>query len=262
MKNILFLILTLIISYATFSQKKFAQLDSELPTPNDYRTASGAPGHGYYQQKADYKMNLTIDDETQKLYGVETITYTNNSPDQLSYLWLQLDQNIYSQDSDSKIIEIEKMEDFKSIGDIKKKNFFYDGGFKIEEIKNMSGGKMKYFINKTMMRIDLDKPLLPKASVSFQIKWWYNINDRMQVGGRYGYEYFEKDKNYLYTIAQHFPRMCVYNDVTGWQNKQFLGRGEFTLPFGDYEVSITVPSDHIVAATGECQNLVNVLTTE
>jgi hypothetical protein len=154
------------------------------------------------------------------------------------------------------------MEDFKSIGDIKKKFFFYDGGFKIEEIKNMSGGKMKYFINKTMMRIDLDKPLLPKTSISFQIKWWYNINDRMQVGGRSGYEYFEKDKNYLYTIAQHFPRMCVYNDVTGWQNKQFLGRGEFTLPFGDYEVSITVPSDHIVAATGECQNLSEVLTSE
>ena len=207
-------------------------------------------------------MNLTIDDATQKMYGIETITYTNNSPDQLSYLWLQLDQNIYSQDSDSKIIEIEKMEDFKSIGDIKKKNFYYDGGFKIEEIKNMSGAKMKYFINKTMMRIDLDKPLMPKTSISFQIKWWYNINDRMQVGGRSGYEYFEKDKNYLYTIAQHFPRMCVYNDVTGWQNKQFLGRGEFTLPFGDYEVSITVPSDHIVAATGECQNLNDVLTSE
>jgi hypothetical protein len=154
------------------------------------------------------------------------------------------------------------MEDFKSIGDIKKKNFYYDGGFKIEEIKNMSGAKMKYFINKTMMRIDLDKPLMPKTSISFQIKWWYNINDRMQVGGRSGYEYFEKDKNYLYTIAQHFPRMCVYNDVTGWQNKQFLGRGEFTLPFGDYEVSITVPSDHIVAATGECQNLNDVLTSE
>lgn len=262
MKNLLFLIFTLVFCYSAFGQKKFAQLDLELPTPNDYRTASGAPGHGYYQQKADYKMNLTIDDATQKLHGVETITYTNNSPDQLSYLWLQLDQNIYSQDSDSKVIEIEKMEDFKSIGDIKKKFFFYDGGFKIEEIKNMSGGKMKYFINKTMMRIDLDKPLLPKTSISFQIKWWYNINDRMQVGGRSGYEYFEKDKNYLYTIAQHFPRMCVYNDVTGWQNKQFLGRGEFTLPFGDYEVSITVPSDHIVAATGECQNLSEVLTSE
>jgi hypothetical protein len=262
MKNFILLFSAISLSISVSSQKKFAQLDQELPSPNDYRTASGAPGHGYYQQKADYKMNLTIDDATQKMYGIETITYTNNSPDQLSYLWLQLDQNIYSQDSDSKIIEIEKMEDFKSIGDIKKKNFYYDGGFKIEEIKNMSGAKMKYFINKTMMRIDLDKPLMPKTSISFQIKWWYNINDRMQVGGRSGYEYFEKDKNYLYTIAQHFPRMCVYNDVTGWQNKQFLGRGEFTLPFGDYEVSITVPSDHIVAATGECQNLNDVLTSE
>ncbi len=257
------LIFTIILSFTNgFSQKKFAQLDHELPTPNDYRTASGAPGHAYYQQKADYKMTITIDDETQRLYGTETITYTNNSPDYLSYLWLQLDQNIYSQESESKLIEVEKMEDFRSIGDIRKRMFYYDGGFKIEEIKSLSGAKMKYSINKTMMRIDLEKPLAPKTSISFQIKWWYNINDRMAVGGRSGYEYFEKDKNYLYTIAQHFPRMCVYNDVTGWQNKQFLGRGEFTLPFGDYEVSITVPADHIVAATGECQNLNTILSAE
>jgi hypothetical protein len=261
MKKLLFFILISSITNL-FSQKKFAQLDQELPTPNNYRTASGAPGHAYYQQKADYKMTITLDDETQRLYGTETITYTNNSPDQLNYLWLQLDQNIYSQDSDSKLIEVEKMEDFRSIGDIQKRMFYYDGGFKIEEIKSLSGTKMKYFINKTMMRIDLDKPLAPKTSISFQIKWWYNINDRMAVGGRSGYEYFEKDKNYLYTIAQHFPRMCVYNDVTGWQNKQFLGRGEFTLPFGDYEVSIIVPADHIVAATGECQNLNTVLSAE
>ncbi|MBM3451732.1 MAG: M1 family metallopeptidase [Bacteroidetes bacterium] len=261
-KTLLFYSFLSSVTLTIFSQKKFAQLDQELPTPNDYRTASGAPGHGYYQQKADYKMSLTIDDLNQKLYGLETITYTNNSPDQLSYLWLQLDQNIYSQDSESKIIEIEKMEDFKSISDIKRKFFSYDGGYKIEEIKSISGTKMKYFINKTMMRIDLEKPLLPKTSISFQIKWWYNINDRMQVGGRSGYEYFEQDKNYLYTIAQYFPRMCVYNDVTGWQNKQFLGRGEFTLPFGDYEVSITVPADHIVAATGECQNYDAVLSVE
>jgi hypothetical protein len=126
----------------------------------------------------------------------------------------------------------------------------------------MSGQPMKYFINKTMMRIDLAKPLLPGQSISFQIKWWYNINDRMQVGGRSGYEYFEADQNYLYTIAQFFPRMCVYNDVTGWQNKQFLGRGEFTLPFGDYEVSITVPADHIIGATGECQNYASILSSE
>lgn len=260
-KSIVFSIVTL-LSVTSFAQKKFAQLDQELPTPNEYRNAAGAPGHNYYQQKADYKMNITIDDETQKLSGFETITYTNNSPDKLDYLWLQLDQNIYSVDSDTKIIEVEKMEDFKNIGDIRKKSFYYDGGFKIEEIKSASGQKMRYFINKTMMRIDLDKPLLPKTSVTFQIKWWYNINDRMAVGGRSGYEYFEKDNNFLYTVAQYFPRMCVYNDVTGWQNKQFLGRGEFTLPFGDFDVNITVPADHIVGATGECQNLASVLNAE
>jgi hypothetical protein len=246
----------------SFGQSKFAQLDLELPTPNEYRTASGAPGHGYYQQKADYKINLTIDDATQMLSGDETITYTNNSPDQLEYLWLQLDQNIYDQNSDSKLIEIEKMEDFKNIGDVKKKLFYYDGGFKIDAITNTSGQKMSYAINKTMLRINLEKPLAPNSSISFKIKWWYNINDRMAVGGRSGYEHFEKDDNYLYTIAQFFPRMCVYSDVEGWQNKQFLGRGEFALPFGDYEVSITVPSDHIVGATGELQNGASVLTAE
>jgi hypothetical protein len=261
MKNLLIAILTL-SSSTLLAQTKFAQLDQMLPTPNNYRAASGAPGHAYYQQKADYKMTLVLDDAKQRLDGVETITYTNNSPDPLAYLWLQLDQNIYNLDSDSKIIEVEKMENFKSVSDLRKRDFYYDGGFKIERITNMSGQPMKYFINKTMMRIDLAKPLLPGQNISFQIKWWYNINDRMQVGGRSGYEYFETDQNYLYTIAQFFPRMCVYNDVTGWQNKQFLGRGEFTLPFGDYEVSITVPADHIVAATGECQNYASILTAE
>ncbi|MCE2713045.1 MAG: M1 family metallopeptidase [Cryomorphaceae bacterium] len=261
MKTYFHLILML-LPLAGFSQSKFAQLDQELPTPNEYRTAAGAPGHNYYQQKADYKMSIRIDDETQRLSGDETITYTNNSPDKLEYLWLQLDQNIYSENSDSKLIEIEKMEDFKSIGDVKKKLFYYDGGFKVESVTNLSGQKMRYAVNKTMLRIDLDKPLASGGSISFKIKWWYNINDRMAVGGRSGYEYFEKDQNYLYTIAQFFPRMCVYNDVEGWQNKQFLGRGEFTLPFGDYEVSISVPSDHIVGATGELQNGSAVLTAD
>lgn len=251
-----------ILPLISFSQTKFSQLDQELPTPNEYRTAGGAPGHNYYQQKADYKIAITIDDAIQKLTGEETITYTNNSPDKLEYLWLQLDQNIYDLNSDSRLIEIEKMEDFKNIGDIKKKLFYYDGGFKIDAITTTSGQKMSYSINKTMMRINLDKPLMPNSNISFKIKWWYNINDRMAVGGRSGYEYFEKDDNYLYTVAQFFPRMCVYNDVEGWQNKQFLGRGEFALPFGDYEVSITVPSDHIVGATGELQNGSSVLTAE
>ena len=262
MKLVLYISIISLFAVQVSAQKKFAQLDLELPTPNEFHNAAGAPGQNYYQQKADYKMALTIDDETQKLYGVETITYTNNSPDRLDYLWLQLDQNIYAENSDSKVIEIEKMENFKSIGDVRKKFFYYDGGFKIDYIKSTSGQAMRYAINKTMLRIDLDKPLLPNTSISFQIKWMYNINDRMAVGGRSGYEYFEKDKNYLYTIAQYFPRMCVYNDVTGWQNKQFLGTGEFTLPFGDYEVSITVPADHVVAATGECQNLDALLSTD
>jgi hypothetical protein len=173
-----------------------------------------------------------------------------------------LDQNIYKPDADNKLISVEKMEDFQSIKDVERKLMVFEGGFNIEMVATVNGEKMHYAINKTMMRIDPAKPLGPKQSISFKIKWWYNINDRMKVGGRSGYEYFEKEDNYLYTIAQFFPRMCVYNDVEGWQNKQFLGKGEFTLPFGDYDVSITVPSDHIVAGTGELQNASSVMTAE
>ena len=244
----------------SFGQKKFAQLDIELPTPNEYRNASGGPGHNYYQQKADYKIQLTLDDEKQRIYGEETITYTNNSPDNLEYLWLQLDQNLFEDNSDARMIAVDKMEDFRSINDVKRKLFKFDGGFKVELVQSTSGQNLKYYINKTMMRIDPEKPLGPKQSISFKIKWWYNVNDRDKLGGRSGMEYFKEEDNYLYTIAQFFPRMCVYNDVEGWQNKQFLGRGEFTLPFGDYHVSITVPEDHIVGATGELQNASSVLT--
>lgn len=254
--------LPVILAFAASGQTKFAQLDMELPTPNEYRTAAGAPGHNYYQQKADYKINITLDDAKQTIHGEEIITYTNNSPDVLEYLWIQLDQNIYKPDADNKLIAIEKMEDFHSIGDVERKLMVFEGGYNIESVSTVNGEKMHYAINRTMMRVDPAKPLAPKQSVSFKIKWWYNINDRMKVGGRSGYEYFPKDKNYLYTIAQFFPRMCVYNDVEGWQNKQFLGRGEFTLPFGDYDVAITVPADHVVAGTGELQNSGDVLTAE
>lgn len=262
MKQLFFPALLLICSTSSLAQSKFAQLDVELPTPNEYRNAAGGPGHSYYQQKADYKMSITLDDDKQIVRGEEVITYTNNSPDVLEYLWLQLDQNIYKPDAESNFIEVEKMEDFKSIRDVENKLFVFEGGYNIESVSATSGEKMKYAINHTMMRIDPAKPLGPKQSISFKIKWWYNINDRMKVGGRSGYEYFEKEGNYLYTIAQFFPRMCVYSDVEGWQNKQYLGRGEFALPFGDYEVSITVPGDHIVGATGELQNGATVLTAE
>lgn len=258
----LVLLTSLFSCTALMAQTKFAQLDIELPTPNEYRTAAGAPGHGYYQQKADYKINLTLDDDNQIIRGEEIITYTNNSPDVLEYLWIQLDQNLYKPDADNKLIAVEKMEDFRSIGDVERKLMVFEGGYNIESVAAASGEKMRYAINKTMMRVDPAKPLGPKQSISFKIKWWYNINDRMKVGGRSGYEYFAKDKNYLYTIAQFFPRMCVYNDVEGWQNKQFLGRGEFTLPFGDYEVNITVPADHIVAGTGELQNGAEVMSAD
>lgn len=256
------LLLALFTPGLLMSQNKFAQLGEELPTPNEYRNAAGAPGHAYYQQKADYDIKVRLDDKKQRIYGEETITYTNNSPDQLDYLWIQLDQNMRAEDSDSKLITIERMEDFRSIDDVAKREFKFDGGFKIEEVKTTSGKDMSYAINKTMLRIDLDQPLKDGASMSFSIKWWYNINDRMKIGGRSGYEYFEDEDNYLYTIAQWFPRMCVYNDVEGWQNKQFLGRGEFALAFGDYEVAITVPGDHIVGATGVLQNESSVLTSE
>lgn len=256
------------ISINAFSQienintNKFRQLYQELPTPNTFRTASGAPGHEYYQQQADYKMSITLNDEDQTVHGEERITYINNSPDQLDYLWLQLDQNIRAKDSDSKLITVEKMEDFRSLGAIQRRMIEFDGGFKIQEVKATNGNSMNYSINKTMLRIDLDQPLKSGSRISFDIKWWYNINDRMKIGGRSGYEYFPEEDNYIHTIAQFFPRMCVYNDVEGWQNKQFLGRGEFTLPFGNYDVSITVPSDHVVGATGELQNANQVLTSE
>lgn len=260
----------LFFSFASFGQQsgqspredKFKQLGPELATPNEQRTASGAPGHEYWQQRADYNMKIRIDDDKQILYGEEVITYTNNSPDALTYLWLQLDQNVFSKESDTYAIEQMSIGESMSYNDLVDLNPWYDGGFKLDYVQDMSGKPLRYTINKTMMRIDLDKPLMKGGVYSFKIKWWYNINDRMRVGGRSGYEYFEEDKNYLYTIAQYYPRMVVYSDNQGWQHKQFLGAGEFTLNFGNYTVSITVPDDHIVAATGVLQNPKDVLTGE
>lgn len=244
------------------NKNKFRQLKQELATPNVYRTASGAPGHEYWQQKADYKINIKLDDETQRIYGEESVTYHNQSPDVLKYIWLQLDQNIRSKESDTYKIQTSKLSDRISFSQLKRMKHEFDGGFKLEEIKDKNGMDLKFTVNKTMMRIDLPTPLNSGSSFTFSVKWWYNINDRMKGGGRSGYEYFEDDDNYLYTIAQFYPRMAVYNEVEGWQNKQFLGTGEFTLPFGDFEVSLTVPSDHIVGATGELQNASNVLTSK
>ncbi|MCB0568656.1 MAG: M1 family metallopeptidase [Phaeodactylibacter sp.] len=241
---------------------KFAQLYEELPTPNVYRTAAGAPGHEYWQQKADYKITVELDDDNQRIFGQETIIYHNNSPDALEYLWVQLDQNVRAKDSDTYKTSPGKMEGRMSLGELQQLSPSFDGGYKLEYVRDMAGKELPHTVVKTMMRVEMPAPLPPGSQFSFQVKWWYNINDRMKIGGRSGYEYFEEDDNYLYTIAQFFPRMAVYNDVDGWQNKQFLGRGEFTLPFGDYEVAVTVPADHFVAATGQLQNPDKVLSRQ
>lgn len=259
------LLLLLVASGSVFGQStpnKFKQLKEELATPNVYRNAAGAPGHEYYQQQADYKMKVVLDDEKQRISGSETITYTNNSPDPLTYLWLQLDQNIRKPNSDAQLTNTSSIESMSSPYALTRtfQAAAFEGGFNIESITDVAGKPLPYTVVGTMMRIDLPKALTSNSAVVFNVKWWYNINNRMEIGGRSGYEYFEQEDNYLYTIAQFFPRMCVYNDVEGWQNKQFLGGGEFTLPFGDYLVEITVPSDHIIAATGVLQNASKVLT--
>ncbi len=262
----IFIICFLTANY-TYSQEntnknKFRQLKEELATPNVYRTASGAPGHEYWQQKADYKMDIKLDDKQQRIYGEETVTYYNQSPDALDYVWMQLDQNIRAKDSDTKTTSTSKLSDRMSTNQLERliKNDF-DGGFKLDYVKDEKGNPLHYAINKTMMRVDLPEPLLPGETLRFSVKWWYNINNMKEDHGRSGYEHFEEDGNNIYTIAQFYPRMAVYNDVDGWQHKQFLGTGEFTLPFGDFEVRITSPADHVVGATGILQNPDELLTT-
>ena len=242
------------------NESKFKQLGQELPTPNVYRTASGAPGHEYWQQQVDYNIQVTLDDENQRIDGEERILYKNNSPDELRYLWLQLDQNVRALDSDSYKIRESRINGRSSFGSIQGLEPSFDGGFKIQYVGDETGKPLKYTINKTMMRIDLPRPLKPGGTFVFDVAWWYNINDRMKDGGRSGYEYFEDEDNYLYTIAQFYPRLVVYMDNEGWQNKQFLGSGEFTLNFGDYHVEITVPADHVVASTCVLKNEKAVLT--
>ena len=249
---------------AKYEANKFNQMYDLLATPNMFRTASGAPGPAYYQQQADYKIDIELDDKKAKLSGSETITYYNNSPDSLEYLWIQLDQNQAAKDSESPLSESEKMNRTfpasKFADKFLKKGL--DRGFNIEYVKDAKGNAMSYTVNQTMMRITLASPMKPNSKMSFSIKWWYNINDYQKDGGRSGYELFEKEGNRLYVIAQFYPRMAVYNDVEGWQNMQFWGSGEFALPFGDFDVNITVPADHVMEATGELMNRSEVFTPE
>ncbi|WP_407500717.1 M1 family metallopeptidase [Elizabethkingia anophelis] len=243
---------------------KFEQLGTILPTPNVYRTASGAPGEKYWQQRADYNINAYLDEDKQHLKASEMVTYYNNSPDTLDYLWLQLDENEHSSVNNagfefSSTIPQAVTADKLKISEYPVKDNGY--GVRIEKVTDANGNPLKYTINKTMMRIDLATPLKKGEKIVFKVDWNYNISDRMKDGGRGGYEYFPEDGNYLFTMTQWFPRMCVYSDFQGWQNHQFTGRGEFALPFGNYKVSINVPADHIVGATGECKNYDQVMSS-
>lgn len=243
---------------------KFRQMYDLMATPNMYRTASGAPGPEYYQQQADYKIDVVLDDQNARLYGSETITYHNNAKESLDYLWIQLDQNINAKDSQTPLARNDKVSNSISASAFSRTYFedSFDGGFKIEQVIDAQGKNLPYTINHTMMRIDLEKPLKHGEKYSFSIKWWYNINNYMEIGGRSGYEHFSEDGNNLYVLAQFHPRMAVYNDVEGWQNMQFWGGGEFALPFGNFDVSITVPADHFLDATGSLMNREEVYTKD
>jgi len=240
------------------ANNRFEQLESTLPTPNTYRTASGSPGKDYWQQRADYDIKVELDDINKKIIGSETITYFNNSPDDLPYLWIQLDQNLFDKNSSRKTASTGGItangisaDAFKDLTDPK------EYGYKITSVKDLKGNPLRHTINQTMMRIDLPSPVRSGQSVSFSIDWNYLIT---AYYGRSGYEYFAKDGNSNYFIAHWFPRLAVYNDVYGWQHKQFMGQGEFTLNFGNYKVAITAPNDHVVGAGGELLNPNQVLT--
>ncbi|MBN9380850.1 MAG: M1 family metallopeptidase [Chitinophagaceae bacterium] len=242
---------------------KFEALGTMLPTPNEYRTASGAPGPKYWQQRCDYDIKATLDEDKQWLTGSETITYFNNSPDELTYLWLQLDENEHSSKNNANYQDGGTMPAMASdlyvdrMSMAKQSN---DYGDNIVKITDALGTSLKYLVNKTMMRVELPAVLKPGQKFIFKIDWNYHISDRMKYGGRGGYEYFPEDGNYLFTMTQWYPRLCVYSDFQGWQNNQFTGRGEFALTFGNFKVQMTVPADHIIGATGECQNYQQVLT--
>lgn len=242
---------------------KFEQLGTILPDANTYRTGSGAPGHEYWQQRADYKINAFLNEKDLRLEGEEEVTYYNNSPDVLNYLWLQLDENQHLPSAESNNFDGNTIDAPLTTGDINGLNFkknLEGYGVNIISVTDAKGKALPYTINETMMRIDLPTAIKSKGKYVFKIKWNYKIPERMKIGGRGGYEKFADDGQSVFTITQWYPRMCVYSDYQGWNNKQFTGRGEFALVFGNYDVTMKVPADHIVGATGECTNYSKLLT--
>ncbi|MEO0872106.1 MAG: aminopeptidase, partial [Pseudomonadota bacterium] len=256
-------------------EDKFRQLDEVLADPNVYRNASGAPGHQYWQQQADYKINADLDEDGRRLTAKATITYKNNSPDTLPWIWMQLDQNIFKKDSMAELTTTfggpgrrgpaisaasgnspAKL----SLEELRRQQAMEDNtyGYDITRVSLTNGRALDHTIVGTLMRIDLATPLRPGQSVSFNIDWAFNIVEENTIYARSGYEHFPDDPreggNDIFLFAQWFPRLVAYSDYEGWHNKEFLGRGEFTLEFGDYDVTMTVPNDHIVASTGVLTN--------
>ena len=246
--------------------EKFQQLDQLLPTPTAQRNAAGAPGAAYWQNRADYDITVELDDVQRRINGSATITYQNRSPDALSYLWLQLDQNYQAHDADSRTVPnsrrgVDAAKVTYAAVDRLLAQETYDGTMTVSGITDTDGKSIPHTIVKTMLRLDLPAPLAPGANVAFKLNWNFPINDMKRLGERTGYEFFEKDGNCTYTIAQWFPRLAAYTDYAGWMHKQFLGTGEFTLEFGNYTVRLTTPDDHVVGATGVLQNPAEVLST-
>jgi len=244
---------------------RFEQLDYLMQDPNEYRTASGAPGPKYWQQRADYEINVDINEEENLLTGSETVTYFNNSPDILTYIWLQIDENFHHPNSDNNYDKPSAMSNrltHQQLLQMNPKEYMKGFGVNITALTDATGKPLSYTVNQTMMRVDLPIPLKSGQKFVFKVNWNYKIPDKLTRYGRGGYEYFAEDGNNLYSITQWFPRLAVYSDFQGWQNLQFAGGAEFALTFGNYKVNITVPEDHVVASTGECKNLAAVLTAE
>jgi hypothetical protein len=252
---------------------KFEQITDLLPDPNNYRNIDGAPGPQYWQQRCDYDIECTLDVQNLRLNGSENISYYNQSPQTLRYLWLQLDENQHAVGTDNQVFDPTSINSTMSEGQMlglnpaQGKDKF---GCKIQEVVDANGKALKYTINQTMMRIELPEALKPDGTFSFRIKWHYYLVDRIALEeiasasatnlARGGYEYFPDDDNYIFTITQWYPRLCAYSDFAGWQNKQFTGRGEFALTFGNFVVKMSLPSDYVVAATGECLNYATLLS--
>ena len=275
MKKALSFTLLMLITVCSFAQdiknnpgsnhgNRFEQLGSILPGPNEFRSASGAPGPKYWQQRCDYDIVCELDEPNRRLNGKETLTYYNNSPDNLTYLWLQLDENQHSSKNNAGYQSSNFMqknlseEDIARMGGKKDREY----GHNILKITDAAGKALKYTINKTMMRVELPQVLKPGQQFVFKIDWNYNIIERTKYGGRGGYENFPEDGNDLYTMTQWYPRLCVYSDFQGWQNQQFVGSGEFSLTFGNFKVAMTVPADHVVMSTGQGQNYQQILSAK